>query len=1140
MNHRTREAIITIQTGRGKLKPAVTYLRDEAPFPDQVNVIRLFSVNPPAILPNFSGKRFAKTLPEIWSPNGLPSPQRPQKMIGWLSAGLVAEAEHLNEHLVLRDSIVRLVMLGAVGDAEELLKRHHSKFGHTLWAMRCAFMIAEETGSKASERLLAEYQVQSGDSGVSLFPEHFAKATNKSLTESRYRGLTAAQFKGSEMSGFFDLVFLTDFSDQNDVNELCQWIECLPLVDRYEQFTRLAVLAIGARHETGERFLKEITRISAAVADPVTRFVLECSDESINVFSSPSLFQAWDEYIQGNYQESRELSNAISLDWPWLIPAHEIAVKSSMHSGLEGERRARNPNQEIRNHLYNVFSRNSDFDDSLSSILRLATRLDILPLTAALRSLHAQHTAPIWENRWQSVAVICFGIHGPRNFEHEYPPQKCRAYLSRCLQSNADSSSAQFFLDLDNGTSIDLARGGSAVPDARRVFFGGIAAARHQRFSDALAYLHRFQQYQDDERIRALAPYAIEEARRVMTEVYRRTGSFKELLSLIVEAYMERPHSIRRLPVEAIYEECSRNKRECARYIEYPIVSSLALSDPHAIALDLKRFLRMCSVEFPSHLIKSQEWEPTILGVLFLKVCTSDVLDSIAGLDSAQRVDFERLTELEWVKNAVPSMSNLAKLEIATLTQNAELRDALDNLNQAKVVLDLNGLRTAEHMRFAEAYARFQDQREVAQSRAANELVSALLDLRAAKRTPQHVTISNPEEHKISAFIEAFRDITRGFLSSPYYGLESSLSGQIRHGIIIQYIRNPLLERRLAYRIDSAGPVEVTDYWSFVTQLPRDEPILKSALQILDRLTTEIDHIAQEVKENWVQSKVEPDAPGMFDYAFSDSEIRSIYYQHDFANASQDSFLDLVFDVLLKRTRESLKKMRTEIKNTLRKRLLDAVDSAIAQINPYDTSGLLSPVKNALTSCRQDIEANVCSEMVRWFQESNTSLMGDCDFDLIARTAIGMIERLNPRLKGKFQSSVDSEFSVRGRHFRALVLMIFFLLDNAVQHSKVPDALFKVHVHINAKSNKLEIEVQGVMSDSDSSRKAAFVIRERIEQHLRDFVPERVIREGGSGLAKLIATIIYEVRQSKPTIVARAEDEKLSVTVLCEMAGLAV
>ena len=1143
MHHRTLQAIINLRTGKGDPLIGAAYLRNEAAFPDQCAALYALEIQEAKYLDFATGTIIANAWSNVWTPLRSKEIPKGQKAINWNLALFTCYSKMLASHVSHRDVLVKSFMHGNFEEATIQLTEHIRLFGHTLWSARWNLVIAEEIGGTgAREGLRDTFRAQQGERGVAFFSDIFNVAADKSVTEDRYRALVRSSITDAEVKSFLELLFLDELHANCDILKALRWMEWLPLIDRYELFVKLAGFAVALEHADAARFSKALIKLAVAVADPITQYAAECvADDSSNMcpFQGASIFGAWDYYLASKYTEAINAATKTAHSNPWLFGAHELIVKSAMYLGSKVKNRPRTPYAELQFHLFNLFSKNSDAEDSLAALRRLGTRLGIPPLTFGLRSLNAQHSSPSSNQKWNRVAAYLGGVHSPRNFEHPYHGRLNLMYLEKCIKSYPNCVSAHFFRELAAGLSIDEIIGCESLPLIRKTFFGGIAAAKHGRYSEAIQRLAAFEKLQGKDSENPLSPFAMEEARRTLVDVYRLKGDVEQLQRLIVASFMQRPQSVRRLPIQDAFATCSERRNEASKHVEFPIIAYLAVSDPHQVSLCLKRFLRYRGVAVPSQLISQNDIDQHVLGVLFLRVCTADILDSLDELDTVQKVDGERLHLLEWIKGNLQDIANAAKTEILSVTQNAELRDALENLDEAKVVLDVPGLRNAEKEKFNEAYNRFQAQKELGLSRRADMIVNALMDMRAGVLQPK-LFLPNSSEHAIDVFAGAFREIRDAFLSSPYYGLEACLSGQVRHGIIVQHIRNPFLEKRVAVKASGMERQDFERHWRPVFSAACRQEHIDACITALAEMTRNVDTIAQEVKEKWIQSKTEIEGSvGLFDFTFDDDQIQSMYHSFDFGDASSDTFLDNVFDILLKRTREGLKVVRQRINVELRKRLGETVDTAISKISALDHS-VVNPLRHALTVCRQEVESVVCAQMIRWFQESKTSLMGNSDFQLIARTSVGMIERLNPNLRGRFSVEIDSEFRVRGRHFRAVVLLIFFLLDNAVQHSKVSDNVFQASLHVTAKANRLSICVKAKMSCPDDARLAEKNIKERVDQHKRDFVPEKVIREGGSGLAKVIATVVYEFGQVNPDIQASCDGSDLSVTIISQMEGVAV
>jgi hypothetical protein len=86
----------------------------------------------------------------------------------------------------------------------------------------------------------------------------------------------------------------------------------------------------------------------------------------------------------------------------------------------------------------------------------------------------------------------------------------------------------------------------------------------------------------------------------------------------------------------------------------------------------------------------------------------------------------------------------------------------------------------------------------------------------------------------------------------------------------------------------------------------------------------------------------------------------------------------------------------------------------------------------------------------------------------------------------------------------------------------------------------LIISVENNTSSPDEAVLAVRRINEKVADLYKMLDPVKVVREGGSGFAKIIAAVRYEFKQRDPAVEALAINERLIVTVKFEIAGLAI
>jgi hypothetical protein len=1135
------QSLIEIRRDDEASPRAAYYLRTKTDFSEQCRALSQISNADIKIEKHLLGKIVARSWNETWCRMARIPIKNSQKSISWLAALLYRFQNIINEHVSIAAKLYSSMLNGEWEKAKMLLSLHQEKCGLTLWSLRWLLLLAEEmSGQQTRLKLCEEFRSSEFGPSVSAFVGFYNLAADPSLPEEHYTTAVRQRITKQEkpLGTFLELSILEDYSDPWEIWEVLSCSELCSLVDRYEFFLRIAAIGLATKHQEETAICRGIGRISKYVNDFRLSYLADvCNSQNFSesIVENKKYISAWDNYMKGNYSKCFEISYEIASNKPELLGPHELLIKSSMYLGQLYSPNNSHPLASLYSHLQNIFLKNDQAEESLSFLLRFASRFCIFSLSAPLRSIHSHHATAGQREKWQCRGSHALGIHGPRNFEYGHSLEANRKYLAKCSRLFQESAAVRFFcLVSECSTKIDI-ESDLGIPPIRWRFFSGIAFARKGARLEAVEALTEFLQIQSNDITNPLSPFATEEARKVLIEQHRLRGDVANMLRLVFEAYIERSQFVRRLPMKSIYDFCAENISESSRSFEYPLVASLACDDPHLICIALREFMRVCNVIRPIEIAGIANLSSRQAAILLLRVCTPEVLDSIPVLDTVEKVEGERLAILEWITKNAPQFARAAETEVLRLTQNAQLREALQKIEGAKVVLNVTGLREAEQDRFADAFFRYAAQRSLAASKK-EDAMNALLD--AWWRGDTRIVINSEEQAAFQAFAFAFRSIRDAFIASPHFGIEACLSSRIRHGIVIQHIRKPLAEHKLAMSEDATERKEIESYWQKMLFIRAREVSISQIVDLLANLTKNVNAIAEEVRANWIQSRTEArNAGGLFNYSFDDDKLEENHYKYLKDVANLDTFLDGVFDVLLERTRKSLKVVQTKIDDVLRVRLINAVDNAISALPSLGEEFQLAPIRNALVNCRQDFERS-CEQMKRWFQGADASLMTDARFELVARTAIGMVERLNPDFRGRHRIDIVGDYRVKGRYFTAFVHNLFFILENAIRHRDVPKERFVSHVLIRTQEESIWISVKTEMSTctaaADSARKINCIIAE-LECNLD---PAKVVKEGGSGFAKIMATMRYEFKQDNRQFCAMHDGAYLSVAIKCKAIGL--
>ncbi len=1145
---RLSAAIRAINEGHPDEGLHAAYLRNTAPFEEQLYALEHTTAD---CVKKLTGIPVPSNWSEVWKPpQKVPPITKIQQSLNWFLAVAQHYRENLVKHSALSSELYRSVLAGQVAEARNVLKKHQATLGYSLWGMAWFVYLTEEDSGARSRHQFLDVLGREQDTGSAVFfASTLSLLTDNSLPNDHCVKAVRAKINKStaQVRAFLDLFFLDHANDKLPITDVLKYFDFVSVIDRYEIFNRMTVHAASEKAQDAQKCVRVLHRLQEICPSDGKQYLAECFNENISFTLSTatkSLLQGWDCYVCSDYAGCLNIMAEMAESDANLFVVHDLFVKSEIYlqskSGKPPSWSDNSPIAVIHRDLRSIYTRSDDTDAALASMVRLATRLRIPTLSSAIKAFVASHTNDIVDERVASQAAYSLGCHGPRNWEASAKRSYNLNYLGRLRNADAGSTASAFFYTAED-TPDQLGQIFPDLDEARKCFFAGISSARQNNDLSAKTFLRRFLTVQRDESTSPLSLFAIEEARRVLMRSLCNHGDALGLLDLIVEVLLDRSPSFRRLSFDIAYRICRQAPNLFCHHIGYPILAALAADSAHKISFALRRFLGSCGVKIPTQLIGSVAISDDEKALLFMRVCSLDVLQSIGELRSLDELEAERLELLRWVGQTVPKESRAVETELLRITQQAQLREALDNIDSSRVVLNLPALREAEHERFANVYYSYRAQKEL-------EIGQDMMNrARAAARSiigdtdgtmALYVTTSADLDE---AFQKAFRFIRDQFINSAQFGLDACLSARVRHGYVVDHLRRPLVENKLAISRQSLDDDLFREYWKERLGVGHLGPLIEDIFQIMLVATERTDSLAQTVKNEWVQCITESRGHiGIFDYRFPNEKMWRLKHREINQEPSLELFLDLIFDTLVERTHFNLKQVRRRLEVELLPNLDSIIKDALASLVrlPLLPREALNLLQGAYTACRTQIEAAV-AEMKRWFLESRSTLMRDADPSLACRTAVGMAERLNPGHRGRIRYiETASEFKIKGRFFTSIVHIAHFLLENAVKHSGLPSNLSQTELVIRTEQNMLIFETRNAMPSVASATDAAVMIATAIKALSLHLDHAKIAREGGSGLAKILSTIIYEFKGLNPRIKCSADGHWLKVSVACQAVSI--
>lgn len=1095
------------------------------------------------------GYLVAHTLDEIFIENEVPKIRRIQQTLNALVAAITHSGALISNHEQLEAKFYNAVLKGHYEQARLVLKDHQNTLGYTLWNLRWQIFITEEEGLGDGSVRLFEWITKGSKSKAPIFfASQFRILADKTLPNDHAISQVRKRYEAAPPGdlAFLDFLFFGETNSKCPLNELLRMFESVTIVDRYDQLKRVTVSALCAKSDDSSKLIRALKQIQKTVQSNELRYILECTSvaeiDTTTSCDCSQLIQAWDAYVLSKYDDCEKLALSSLKDEPTYFAIHDLLVKSQIYLQRAEQNdsgwRAFSIIAQLHTALHSVYTRSTQTDQALATLSRLATRLRIPSLCVPLTDfIHSHSKVSIHElERTDGYSV---GIHGPRNWEHLAKHTFNIAYLQRLADSYPESISVKFFLKVHSAPDC-LQSEFPTISRQRVNFFAGLACARQHQEQLAIKHLQKFLEEQASDTNKTISPFAVEEARRVLLSVLCSVGDALGVVALVVDVLRDRTPNLRRLHFREPLALCESNVALVAHKIGYPMLSGLANNDPHKISFALRTFLRSHKVTKPSQLIDNAECAKEDLVLLFLKACTLEVLSSLTEFDTVEDVENERIHLLRWINKHYPEEQRSVEEELLRINQQAQIREAIRNVDTSRVVLNILALREAEADLFSDVYYSYHVQKLVVEDDTDQDLVQARS---AGSQRPSSITpllfpgSRNLADALAALFKTAFLCIRDQFVDNSLYGIDACLSTRIRHGFIVEQIVRPFTENYIAVRRGGNEAEAVKLHWQQKLGCTADALPLSALCKIFEQISSEVEKLATLVKDEWLQcSKDASNSQAIFNYAFSDAEIELLRVNEIKHNGGFEGFLDIAFEALVKRTSKNLRSAQRQMEDSLQTPLESILNRIIEEAQRKSTlpNEAIAHLQSVFTQCRQDIETSI-EEIKQWFNESDRTLGRNRKASLAAQAAVGVAEKLNPTYRGRIHAEAKaSEYLIKGRFFPSVAHVACLLINNAIHHSLLSCDKQCIRLSVWTERNQICFMTTNKCIDSQIARASALRIREKSAALIAELDHDKLAREGESGFAKILAMFIYEFKGLTPNISATAKDDLIEIRINCE------
>lgn len=488
--------------------------------------------------------------------------------------------------------------------------------------------------------------------------------------------------------------------------------------------------------------------------------------------------------------------------------------------------------------------------------------------------------------------------------------------------------------------------------------------------------------------------------------------------------------------------------------------------------------------------------------------------------------------------------------EIASLYRDIKIHELNNQVDESKIYVDVTAIKDHEIDEIRMMYDMYENASSNVTYYDASSLGGILTKLIEMGMKVQAIdkdsniyslkVNSNPEEKEQTSYrknvlSQIFVEIRNQFLFNPKYGLDNYLSTRIRHGTLINKLRNYFEEYCLVTNVEN-GDYGVNKYWIETKFKLRDKSALQ-CLKLFNDFSKQVDFIISEIKNEYIQCRtelVQEKTHACFDYDISYFEV---YINEMLINKGIDSFescYNEIIDYLWFHTDRCLENMRHELAKSQNK-LIDALHNLDKDINNIIAGNTkLSDFNDAVSHCQNGIQMDV-QTVSKWFKRKNIVAF-DFTIPQVIDTCKSSMKRNNcDKINVIVNCDVNTE--LQGTYFGTLYDMFHDILNNVLDYETENQVGGQCVINIDEEGPYLHVVVSNpiLASHEEELKKEVKIINSNLKSLLHS---GKSRDEGNSGCSKIFNAVHNHLASHDNEYINRVEDSMFIVDIKIELKPL--
>lgn len=1065
----------------------------------------------------------------------------PGKEISWVYRFLSDYSEEINQFVKLETEYSKYFLLGDYQKANEIIDKIEQDISLSMWGMQQRILVAEmERGFVGNKDLLSQFLTDEISSITTFVVNYTSIRAERNISSNQFEAFIDKYLEatGNDLEDY--IYFKVDFFRKlkYDTPELILYIDgrC-SVIDRYITFKQLGKINLCERQKNSLSPIWEqyLTKLSNVVDDPELNVINNLYGRFSAVSTNDGIFSSLlDAYTASDYNIVIAIAEQLIVKEPQSYHTILLYVKATINLGIipsEFGNEGCVVDSVIKS-VHKLLSKDSGFSqEAYSDVYKILHQLGNHPLAIGLfQTLNEEvpyRFSVYGQIDFFKLYIASSTMNNPAFYQFLGKKEQ-QEYLKNFQKNREDGATLKIIKRIANIPNLDEL----AQHSIRELKYQAVVLRNNGKLSEALSlydYILNTDEYKAYEnsahlvldmligKFNCLIQLGLlEESIELAVDSIISNGKYKErffnpyLLELIMSTDNEKLQGNVCLPIYLAYYKAN--------------------IQPYDLYVGYDNYMAILGYEKPRELIEAYE-SYDLRDLHFLSnVCTHEVLHSSPAFENQEELDLERLEICNFLVSKLEDSSD-TESEISELLRKILIRKGIKQINYSKIYVDVPNLKDSLQKELRENFNRNieiaalpLDQLNKILDSLGNMLVY-YVDNQDENEEPSEDDLENVKLTSYNRYLhfrEAFLKVRDRFIFDKDHGLDTYLSMRIRHGTLLGQIRSVFETNHLiTVRNEIDNAYIPNDYWlQRMSELEAEH--LEELNQSLSTFSKQIDEIAETLKLQTIQIITEKNkgTNGMFDFAYNEDQLLELFQLKFGSIKEYDTFIDQVILELWKRTELCLTSIKEYLKNELISKIEKVFDTLELEISKFtlpegsNLSNVFQELGSTITNCRTAIVVEI-GNISEWFNRSNKKFIDEFDFSVLAESSINTLQSIKPLFKdADIRKDIKCNLKFDGDLFPYFTDILYYLLDNAIKHSRLQSEDLWITITITQNEDKITFVVENnILND----REYIDVLTERIvatRNKIKDDVTyDRINKEGGTGFPKIKKTLKHDLKR---------------------------